>query len=104
MIRLHEDEITKLWYLPVQQPVVITDTDLVGSAHKWDLDYLREHIGDGNFSVYNSPNHLFKYYDEKKAEKKLQGSGSFQPPTKRLEMKFSEFYDLMKKPLEKDKR
>lgn len=86
------------------QPVIITDTDLVGSAHNWNLDYLKEHIGDGNFSVYNSPNHIFKYYDEKKVEKKLPGSGSFQPPTKRLEMKFGEFYDLMKKPLERDKR
>lgn len=87
------------------QPVVITDSRLVESALKWNLDYLRCNIGDGTFNVYESPNHLFKYYDEKKLDKKLPGSnGPFRPPTKRLEMKFDEFYDLMKKPTERDKR
>lgn len=90
--------------LVLQQPIVITDAKLVESALKWDLDYLRQNIGDGTFSVYESPNHLFKYYDEKKVEKKLPGSGTFRPPTKRLEMKFHEFYDLVKKPVEQDKR
>lgn len=96
-----------LFYYPFfpQQPVVITDSRLVESAFKWNLDYLRSNIGDGIFNVYESPNHLFKYYDEKKLDKRLPGNnGPFRPPTKRLEMKFDEFYDLMKRPAERDKR
>lgn len=71
------------------EPVVLTDTDLVTSALHWSTDYLKENLGDGNFSVYESDNHLFKYFDEKK----LSSVKDFTPPMRRREMKFGEFCD-----------
>lgn len=79
------------------QPVVVTESGLVGPALKWNLDYLKDNIGDGNFSVYHSNDHLFRYFDEKKTSKKLSGKSEFLPPMQRIDMKFSEFYDLIKK-------
>ncbi|GAB0192269.1 hypoxia-inducible factor 1-alpha inhibitor [Grus japonensis] len=47
-----------------EEPVVLTDTNLVYPALKWDLDYLQENIGNGDFSVYSASTHKFLYYDE----------------------------------------
>ena len=75
--------------------MVLTDSKLVGSALHWDLDYLEENLGDGDFSVYQSESHLFKYFDEKKI-----GNSGFEPQMNRTEMKFSEFTKKLKE--EKD--
>ena len=71
-----------------QMPVILTGSGIVGTAMKWDLDYLKEHIGRGEFSVFASDNYKFIYYDEKRA----QNWKNFVPPTLRLSMKFDEFY------------
>lgn len=73
-------------------PVILTDSDIVGTAMKWKLDYLKEHIGKGEFSVFASDTFKFIYYDEKRA----QGWKNFVPPTLRLSMKFEEFYHRIK--------
>lgn len=74
-----------------QEPVVLTDTNLVYPALKWDIPYLLENIGNGDFSVYMSENHKFLYYDEKK----MPNFENFVPKSQRMEMKFSEFVDKM---------
>ncbi|ESN96481.1 hypothetical protein HELRODRAFT_189263 [Helobdella robusta] len=73
-----------------QKPVVIKGSELISTAQKWDLEYLREHIGDGEFTVYESDSESFKYYDDKKV---IDG---FTPPMKQRRMIFSEFYDAIK--------
>lgn len=49
-------------------------------------------MGIGDFSVFLSRNHKFKYYDDKKLP---HGSNdakiNFTPPTRRIDMKFPEF-------------
>jgi len=67
--------------------VVITDTKLATPALKWTLDYLQEHLGDGDYSTYESDSHIFRYFDEKK----LQSHKGYSPPMKRIEVKFPEF-------------
>lgn len=74
-----------------QEPVVLTDTNLVYPALKWDIAYLQENIGNGDFSVYTAENHKFLYYDEKK----MANFENFVPKSRRMEMKFSEFVDKM---------
>lgn len=75
-----------------QNPVVLTDSNLVQTALKWDLDYLKENIGKGDFSVYSSETKKFMYYDERRAE----SWPDFKPPTTRLTMQFDEFYKQIK--------
>ncbi|CAJ0949244.1 unnamed protein product [Ranitomeya imitator] len=93
MVRKHEQSqgyksISKYLNVPVStEPVVLTDTDLVHPALKWDLDYLKENIGNGDFSVYSANSHKFLYYDEKK----MSNSMTFKPKSMREEMKFPEF-------------
>jgi len=36
----------------MQKPVILTGSDLVGPALKWDLEYLAEHLGAGTFAVF----------------------------------------------------
>lgn len=72
--------------------MILTHSDIVKTALKWDLDYLKEHIGQGNFSIFASRTCKFMYYDEKRAKE----WPDFVPPTLRLDMKFSEFYDRIK--------
>ena len=79
-------------FLFFQQPVILTDSKLVGSALHWDIPYLEENLGDGDFSVYESQSHVFKYYDEKKCTSHPQ----FEPQMTRTEMKFSEFTKKLK--------
>uniref|UniRef100_A0A8C9WTL0 Hypoxia-inducible factor 1-alpha inhibitor n=1 Tax=Scleropages formosus TaxID=113540 RepID=A0A8C9WTL0_SCLFO len=74
-----------------EEPVVLTDTSLVCPALKWDLSYLQENIGNGDFSVYIAQNHKFLYYDEKK----MANFENFIPQSQRVEMKFSEFVSRM---------
>ncbi|XP_007897656.1 hypoxia-inducible factor 1-alpha inhibitor [Callorhinchus milii] len=76
-----------------EEPVVLTDTNLVYPALKWDLDYLQENIGTGDFSVYIAKTHKFLYYDEKK----MVNFKNFKPKSRREEMKFSEFVEKLHK-------
>ncbi|XP_060552574.1 hypoxia-inducible factor 1-alpha inhibitor-like [Ruditapes philippinarum] len=75
------------------EPVILTDTNLVASALHWSLDYLADHIGDGNFTVYKSDSHKFKYYSDKKCKMVKE----FRPPTVQMEMKFKDFAALLKR-------
>lgn len=74
-----------------QEPVVLTDTNLVYPALKWDLEYLQENIGNGDFSVYSASTHKFLYYDEKK----MANFQNFKPRSNREEMKFQEFVEKL---------
>lgn len=78
-------------FICFQEPVVLTDTNLVYPALKWDIEYLQENIGNGDFSVYIAENHKFLYYDEKK----MANFKNFVPTSRRMEMKFSEFVEKM---------
>ncbi|XP_055517850.1 hypoxia-inducible factor 1-alpha inhibitor isoform X4 [Leucoraja erinacea] len=83
-----------------EEPVVLTDTNLVYPALKWDLEYLQENIGDGVFSVYVAKTHKFLYYDEKK----MSNFKNFKPKSRREEMKFSEFVETLGKIDQHDER
>ncbi|XP_074647580.1 hypoxia-inducible factor 1-alpha inhibitor-like [Tubulanus polymorphus] len=74
------------------KPVVITDSNLVASASKWNLEYLNDSLGDGDFSVYLSNNNKFMYWDNQKA-RELK---NFTPATSKTTMKFNEFVKKMK--------
>eukprot|EP00069_Balaena_mysticetus_P013177 bmy_21980T0 len=74
-----------------EEPVVLTDTNLVYPALKWDLEYLQENIGNGDFSVYSASTHKFLYYDEKK----MANFQNFKPRSNREEMKFHEFVEKL---------
>lgn len=71
---------------------MLTDTNLVYPALKWDIGYLHENIGNGDFSVYIAESHKFLYYDEKK----MSNFENFVPKSHRIEMKFSEFVEKMR--------
>ncbi|XP_063237631.1 hypoxia-inducible factor 1-alpha inhibitor-like isoform X2 [Bacillus rossius redtenbacheri] len=71
--------------IAANKPVVITGANLVASALKWDLEYLEQHMGGGDYAVFVSRNHKFKYYDDKKSVP------SFTPPTRRVDMKLPDF-------------
>jgi hypoxia-inducible factor 1-alpha inhibitor (HIF hydroxylase) len=73
--------------------VVITGANLVAPAQKWNLDYLAQNIGQGDFTVYFSRNHVFKYYDDKKLK---EFAIDFTAPTRRVDMKFPEFVRYVK--------
>ena len=68
---------------------MLTNSDIIATALKWDLNYLRENIGPGNFSVYSSKTSKFMYFDDKRAK----DWPNFVPPTERHEMKFEEFFE-----------
>lgn len=72
----------------LQQPVLLTNSDIIGTALKWDLNYLKDNLGQGSFSVYSSRTHKFMYCDDKRAK----DWPNFVPPTERLDMKFEEFF------------
>ncbi|KAM9559673.1 hypoxia-inducible factor 1-alpha inhibitor-like isoform 1-T1 [Salvelinus alpinus] len=76
-----------------EEPLVLTDTNLVYPALKWDVPYLQENIGSGDFSVYIAENHKFLYYDEKK----MANFDNFSPKSRRIDMKFSDFVEKMEK-------
>ena len=87
-------------YMYLQQPVVITDSDLVSPALRWDLDYLQENIGDGDYSTYESDSHVFRYFDEKK----VPHHEGYTPSMKRTEIKFQEFVERVTHHKPGDKR
>lgn len=70
-------------------------------AQKWTLEYLAQHMGDADYTVFVSRNHKFKYYDEKKiANKNSNGEVNqgveFIPPTKKIDMKLPEFINKLR--------
>uniref|UniRef100_H2ZFW9 JmjC domain-containing protein n=2 Tax=Ciona savignyi TaxID=51511 RepID=H2ZFW9_CIOSA len=75
------------------KPVIITDTNLVGSAAKWDLNYLHENLGKGLFYVYTSNTNKFKYYNSNRAEQ----CKSFVNPTERHHVTFPQFLQMLKR-------
>ncbi|XP_022915704.1 hypoxia-inducible factor 1-alpha inhibitor-like isoform X2 [Onthophagus taurus] len=82
-----------------QKPVVILNSNLAASAQKWNLEYLETHMGDADYTVYLSRNHKFKYFDEKKVQKLNGDIGKgidFMQPTKKVDMKLSEFIRRLK--------
>ncbi|XP_053380644.1 hypoxia-inducible factor 1-alpha inhibitor-like [Mercenaria mercenaria] len=79
-------------FIRKSEPVILTDTNLVASALHWNLRYLADHMGDGNFTVYKSNSHKFKYYSDKKCKMVKE----FKPPTQQTEMTFSEFAALLR--------
>ncbi|XP_023231788.1 hypoxia-inducible factor 1-alpha inhibitor-like [Centruroides sculpturatus] len=83
------------------KPVVLTDTNLVSSALKWNLDYLQKNLGDGSFTVYISKNHKFKYYDDTKIQEHCL---DFTAPTERFDMKFVDFVKRLRKLQANDRR
>ena len=49
-------------------------------------------MGNGDFSVFMSRNHKFKYFDDKKVPSATGDSKlDFTPPTRRVDMKLPEF-------------
>lgn len=70
-----------------EEPILLTNSGVISSALKWDLDYLKENLGSGSFSVYTSKSSKFMYYDDKRAKQ----WPNFIPPTQRIQMKFDEF-------------
>jgi hypoxia-inducible factor 1-alpha inhibitor (HIF hydroxylase) len=72
-------------------PVILTDTDLVKPALRWNLEYLEKNLGDGDFTVFFSKDHKFKYFDQGKYNDKIVPD--FVPPMTQATMKFSEFLD-----------
>ncbi|XP_067672862.1 hypoxia-inducible factor 1-alpha inhibitor-like [Haliotis asinina] len=75
-----------------EQPVILTDTNLVKSALHWNLDYLGSNIGEGTYTVYSSSSHKFLYFDEKK----ISYVPGFVPPTKHMDLTFDEFVGKVK--------
>lgn len=64
----------------------------MASAERWDLDYLEQNMGNGDFSVFLSRNHKFKYFDDKKLASTSGDSRlDFTPPIRRVDMKLTEF-------------
>ncbi|XP_005092336.1 hypoxia-inducible factor 1-alpha inhibitor [Aplysia californica] len=74
------------------QPVILTGSNLVGSAYHWDMDYLCSNLGCGQYTVYTSSSGKFKYYDEKK----MPENKDFKPPTSHTDMTFQEFAAKLK--------
>ena len=50
----------------LQEPVILTDTDLVASALHWDLSYLEQNMGPAKHTVYVSKTQTFMYFDDRK--------------------------------------
>lgn len=67
---------------------MLTNSNIIATALKWDLDYLKKNLGPGSYSVYTSKTCKFMYYDDKRAK----DWPNFVPPTQRLHMRFEEFY------------
>ncbi|XP_070544125.1 hypoxia-inducible factor 1-alpha inhibitor-like [Ptychodera flava] len=77
--------------IAAEEPVVITGTHLVDSALKWELNYLRDNMGQAPFNVYVAKSPKFMYFDEKKARL----CKDFRPPSRRVEMGMAEFMDRL---------
>ncbi|CAG7838647.1 unnamed protein product [Allacma fusca] len=119
--RYHVSDPEGLNLVKQQVPVIFTGSDLVSPAMKWNLEYLKDHLGPGPFAVFihsasdsvdcnsngieddpsshptnSNPHksisrkrhHLFKYFDQKKAD---EYTGEFVPDIIREEMTFEHF-------------
>lgn len=80
--------VCEILFFFLQQPVLLKNSDIIGTALKWDLNYLKDNLGQGSFSVYSSRTHKFMYCDDKRAK----DWPNFAPPTQRHDMKFEEFF------------
>ncbi|KAI5732707.1 hypothetical protein M8J76_003276 [Diaphorina citri] len=49
-------------YIGDMKPVLITGSNLIQSAMKWDLEYISEHMPNSNLTVIISKDHNFKLY------------------------------------------
>jgi len=79
-------------YLSQNLPVIITNSNIAGDALKWDLKYLQDTMGDTEFNVFESPNHVFKYYSENKVNRYNAFSGfNFTPRMRMTKMTIEEF-------------
>lgn len=86
-----------IFYFFLQKPVVILKSDMVKSAEKWDLEYLEKNMGNSDFTVFQSRNHKFKFFDDKKAAQLLNNIKlEISSPTKRIDIKLSEFCQRLK--------
>ena len=68
--------------------MILTDTHLCEPALKWELEYLKQHMGGEKCMVFTSKSHKFKYYDDAKVK---EYEPNFIPPTKKVYMPFSDF-------------
>ena len=66
----------------------MTETHLCDTALRWDLEYLKNNIGNEKYMVFTSRTQKFKYYDDAKIK---QYEPDFIPPTKKVYMTFTEF-------------
>lgn len=115
------DDIPKLNYMDPQvdefiknkRPVVLTGSNLVGAASKWDLDYLEKNTGDGDFTIFVSNSNKFKFFDEKKLAEIKAVTGAhlkdrpvkeFVRPAKSIPMKLHEFADRVRNWKDGDER
>ena len=81
--------------------MVLTGTNLIEPALHWNLEYLRDNIGDGENAVYLSANGQFMYFDENRCKGKYV---NFHPPIQKLSLTFYEFYELLRSWKEGDKK
>ncbi|XP_034245361.1 hypoxia-inducible factor 1-alpha inhibitor-like [Thrips palmi] len=102
------DELIRL-----KKPVVLTGSNLVGAASKWNLDYLEENMGNGDFTIFVSDRNQFKFFDEKKlaeiasvtgAHVKDRSKKEYERPAKSTTMKIREFARRVKEWKDGDER
>ncbi|KAJ1521386.1 hypothetical protein ONE63_003061 [Megalurothrips usitatus] len=98
--RLHHTDPQVDELIKKKQPVVLTGSNLVGAASKWDLDYLEKNMGNGEFTVFISETDKFKFFDEKKLVEIRSVAGvhvkdrpakEYPRPAKSTTMKIQEF-------------
>ena len=68
---------------------------------KWDLEYLKENVGNGESTVFLSDDEKFMYFDEKRC---INRYADFTTPVTKTMINFGEFYNLFKSWKEGDKR
>ena len=66
---------------------------MVEPALRWNLEYLRDNIGDGENAVFLSSSEKFMYFDERRCNNKY---ADFKTPTRKAMMSFEKFYNLFK--------
>lgn len=80
------------YYVKNNIPVLIKESNLIEPAvHKWDLAYLKEHLGKSKYNVFRSNTNRFLYWDDKK----LNEIKNFEKPNESLQMSFQDFYDII---------
>eukprot|EP01135_Chromosphaera_perkinsii_P001324 Nk52_evm51s164 gene=Nk52_evmTU51s164 len=90
--RYHWTDARAVALLKEEKPVILVGTNLSQTAvDRWDVGYLEENVGQGDFDVLESDSLNFPTYDETKT----RGIEEFTPPTKRLQMGFTQFLDKL---------